>query len=514
MTRELTWREALLAAGAGVVLAVLMSWPLPLHLGSEIGKDLGDPLLQAWQVAWIGHALLTSPLDLWQANTFWPYDDTLAFSDALVGYAPAGLSRKRARTRRSSATTSSSCSPTRSPSSARTSLPRELGVGLDRSRGGRGGIRVRAVEARAERPSPRHLERRHPACALPPRPWLPARERSTVVAGWLVAAWQMTLGFTLGLQLAYLLLVLVRSPASLFSDGAGSQTRSAACSSRPRSDVAFRRLPRASWRGPYLRVVDAHPEAKRTPAYVDDFSPRRGASSPRREESWLWATRRRAYATMLVRTRTRWSLFPGLAISVFGCSWVLWDRCSRDGSGSGSSSAVVTCALLSLGVRDVERARRLPRRTSSSSTSRPDGTAFARPDRINTLTSLGLALLAGAGVCALVRAAQARHARRRAALGASSVAPILVEGLGPLDAHPRCRRRPSQFRWSRRPSSISPQDSCTTRVQLLVDGRVPEDRQRLLAASIPSPYDRLRTRWRLPGRAVGRGFACARCPNR
>ena len=72
--RELTWREALVAVGAGVVLAVVMTWPLVLHLGTDIGKDTGDPLLQTWQVAWIGHALLHSPLHLWQANTFWPYD--------------------------------------------------------------------------------------------------------------------------------------------------------------------------------------------------------------------------------------------------------------------------------------------------------------------------------------------------------------------------------------------------------------------------------------------------------
>ena len=65
MERELGWREGLLAAGAGLVVAVLMSWPLALHLGGDIAKDLGDPLLQAWQVAWIGHALVTSPLDLW-----------------------------------------------------------------------------------------------------------------------------------------------------------------------------------------------------------------------------------------------------------------------------------------------------------------------------------------------------------------------------------------------------------------------------------------------------------------
>ncbi|MDX6718101.1 MAG: hypothetical protein QOJ63_355, partial [Solirubrobacteraceae bacterium] len=42
-------------------------------------------------VAWDGHALVHQPLRLFQANTFWPLRDSLAFSDALVGYAPAGL---------------------------------------------------------------------------------------------------------------------------------------------------------------------------------------------------------------------------------------------------------------------------------------------------------------------------------------------------------------------------------------------------------------------------------------
>src|SRR5437899_4848998 len=68
-----------------------MHGPLVLHLGRDVPKDLGDPLAQAWEVAWDGHALATQPLRLFQANQFWPLHDTLAFSDALVGYAPAGL---------------------------------------------------------------------------------------------------------------------------------------------------------------------------------------------------------------------------------------------------------------------------------------------------------------------------------------------------------------------------------------------------------------------------------------
>ena len=80
------------AAGiGGVLLAVAMTWPLTLRIRSVISQDLGDPLFQAWQVAWIGHAVLHQPLDLFQANIFWPLADSLAFSDALVGYAPAAV---------------------------------------------------------------------------------------------------------------------------------------------------------------------------------------------------------------------------------------------------------------------------------------------------------------------------------------------------------------------------------------------------------------------------------------
>ena len=73
---RVTARELVVLAAGACLLAVVMHWPLVLHLGTDIPKDLGDPLAQSWQVAWDGHALGHQPL---------------AFSDALVGYAPAGL---------------------------------------------------------------------------------------------------------------------------------------------------------------------------------------------------------------------------------------------------------------------------------------------------------------------------------------------------------------------------------------------------------------------------------------
>ncbi len=60
------------AAFGAMAVALVMHWPLPLHLGRDVPRDLGDPLPQAWQVAWDGHALLHQPLHFFQANVFWP----------------------------------------------------------------------------------------------------------------------------------------------------------------------------------------------------------------------------------------------------------------------------------------------------------------------------------------------------------------------------------------------------------------------------------------------------------
>ena len=88
---EVSARELLLVALGAIVASVVMNWPLVLNLGEDVPKDLGDPLVQAWQVGWGGPALTHQPLDFFQSNQFWPLADTLAFSDALRGYAPAGL---------------------------------------------------------------------------------------------------------------------------------------------------------------------------------------------------------------------------------------------------------------------------------------------------------------------------------------------------------------------------------------------------------------------------------------
>lgn len=64
-------------------LTVLMTWPQARHLSTHV-PDGDDPLLSIWRIAWIAHALSTSPGDLLNGNIFYPEKRTLAYTDAVL----------------------------------------------------------------------------------------------------------------------------------------------------------------------------------------------------------------------------------------------------------------------------------------------------------------------------------------------------------------------------------------------------------------------------------------------
>ncbi|HSG12742.1 MAG TPA: hypothetical protein VLA22_02630, partial [Gaiellaceae bacterium] len=440
-------RDVLRAALAGLVLALVMTWPLMLHLGSDIPKDLGDPLLQTWQVAWIGHALLEQPLDLWQANTFWPYADTLAFSDALVGYAPAGLVAQV------------------SPHMALVVydllflgayalaflgtylLARELGLSWP----GAAAAGVAFAYAPWKLAQNGHLHVLSSG-GIPLALFLLVRgyrRRSPglVIAGWLVAAWQMTLGFTLGLQLGYLLgvLAIVALVTAVRRPALRPGRRVAAATA---IGVLVLVLVSVLMARPYLRVIEEHPEARRTPAYVEGFSPQPRSFLAAPEQSWLWGD-----LTSRVRAPlSSWdemSLFPGLAIAVLALVGALGHVLPRR-LRIGLAIGVVACAALSLGVRDVSGPGKYLTPYRLLFDFAPGWDGVRTPGRINTLTSLGLALLVGAGACVIVRTVRGRSERLAPLVGVALVAAILLEGLGPL-AHPRVPAPPAAVRLAAEP---------------------------------------------------------------
>ncbi|SCG48032.1 hypothetical protein [Micromonospora halophytica] len=83
--------EWTLAALAALALAAGLTWPTLRYPLYTLPQDYWDPSLQAWQMAWSGHALRTDPGQLFQSNTFFPETWSFAFSDMLLGYAPAGM---------------------------------------------------------------------------------------------------------------------------------------------------------------------------------------------------------------------------------------------------------------------------------------------------------------------------------------------------------------------------------------------------------------------------------------
>jgi len=73
--------DLLVLLGFGL-LTLLMICPLSLHLAEAL-QDTSDSLLNLWITNWQAHQLLTSPLELFDTNIFYPYPDTLAYSEIL-----------------------------------------------------------------------------------------------------------------------------------------------------------------------------------------------------------------------------------------------------------------------------------------------------------------------------------------------------------------------------------------------------------------------------------------------
>jgi hypothetical protein len=399
---EMRRREVLIAAIGACLLAIVMTWPLILDLGSVVPRDIGDPLAIAWQPSWGGHALLHQPLDFFDANRFWPIEDSLAFGDALIGYAPAGLVGS-------------------GPHAALVRydllflfayalaffgaylLARELGLGPAGA----------AIAGAAFAFAPFRLEQDGHlqvissggiplTIALAVRGWRLGRPLWLFLA-WVVAAWQVSLGFVLGLPFAYglgaavlaaIVVWLVRGrppvPRRLLIAGAAG--------------IVFFVAVTALIARPYLDIADEFPEAKRSPHEVSGFSGQLEAFIAAPEESFVWgdATAGVREDLLVIPEQT---LLPGLAILVLALVG-LGSRSLGRPVRIGLGVAAVAIMVLELGFRE-EGGLLWPYRVLYDAL--PGWNAIRTPGRLATFSSLALALLAAAGVEALIRAARRRR---------------------------------------------------------------------------------------------------------
>ncbi len=69
-----------------IIITITMTYPLTFRAPNTV-DNYGDPLLNAWTIAWDARQFITAPLDLYNANNFFPYENTLAFSENLIASA-------------------------------------------------------------------------------------------------------------------------------------------------------------------------------------------------------------------------------------------------------------------------------------------------------------------------------------------------------------------------------------------------------------------------------------------
>ena len=400
--REMNRREVGLAAIGACLLAIVMTWPLVLHLGTTVPRDIGDPLAEAWQPAWGGHALLHQPLHFFDSNRFWPLKDSLAFGDALIGYAPAGIVGS-------------------GPHAAMVRydllflfayalaffggylLAREMGLGP------LGAVIAGAAFAYA----PYRLEQDGHLQVISSggiplaiafavrgirlkRPWW-------LFWAWVVAAWEVSIGWVLGLPFAYGIggAVVIAVIAWLLRGRPPVPRRFIVAGIA--GAVVFTAV--SYWIAhPYLYIADNFPAAKRSPDEVAAFSGPLKVFITAPEENFVWGA-----ATAGIRdTLTTWqekTLFPGALILVLAAVG-LWSSSLPKRWRWGIGIAAVAIMVLELGFRE-EGGLLWPYRVLYDAL--PGWDAIRTPGRLATFSSLALALLAAAGAEAAIRAARRRR---------------------------------------------------------------------------------------------------------
>ncbi len=460
---RLSGRELILVALTAALVALIQFWPLILNLGSAIPLDLGDPLPQAWQVAWDGHALMTQPLSFFQSNQFWPLHDTLAFSDALVGYAPAGMigSGPEAAVARYDLLFLFAFALCFFGAYL---LARELGAPPWAALVA--GAAFAYAPWRLEQGGHLHVISSGGipiALALLLRGYR-RQAGGLIFAGWVVAAWQLSLGFSLGLPLIYLLALLTAVAAVVWwRAGRPAPARRAVIATL--AGGALLAATAFLLSRPYLRVLDSYPEAERSANLVSYYSPPLKAFIAAPETNLIWGS-----ATAPVRAGidaiAEKTLFPGLMIlllALVGLSWKGYPRGLRIGLGV----AALAAAILSLGFAAEGIAGWLPYRWLFELL--PGWQGIRVPGRLQTITSLLLALLA-AGGAARIGAAVAARSRNELFAGASAALLtllVLIEGSGIVYPHPRVPTAPASLSGLRQPLLQLPAQAPDNRRYLL-----------------------------------------------
>ncbi|MFV2017474.1 hypothetical protein [Micromonospora sp. LOL_023] len=460
-----------LAGLATIALAVAMTWPTLRHPLYTIPQDTWDPTLQAWQMAWSGHILLTDPTQLWQSNTFYPESWTFAFSDTLLGYAPAGMIGE---------------GPTAAilrynlvfvlahaiAALGAYALIRQLGAG--RTAAAVGGAAYAYAPWLLSQAGHLHIVSNGGiplALAMLARGhgWTlrygyrpDKRSVGWALGGWLVAAWQISLGFGIGLPFIYILAVgcLVSFVMYVVRRTWFWRPRKPFGAVLLLTDLAGGALFAAVGvllAIPYFRVAELHPNAARTLDDLAAYSPPLSGLFTAPEESLLWGARH-ADARAALPWHPEMTLLPGFvlyALALAGLVFSIWTVRQRLLLLAG----VLLTAILSMGTNFLGGTYTYGLLFEYL----PGWDGIRTPGRMMLWTTLLLAILAAGAMAALVRrvddiARQRVTERPGALLRLATLLPlllVLVEGLN-VTPHPEVPEQPQIMRVDDGPILVLP----------------------------------------------------------
>jgi hypothetical protein len=474
--RRVLGHEWTVAALAAVFLSLLLTRGALADPAHTLPQDIWDPSLVSYLIAWDGYALLHNPAGIWHLNAFYPASYGLAYTDSMLGYAPFAilgtgpeaavlrynllyilalalvlfggyaLARQLGLGRTGSALVgvALAVAPWRLAQAGHLQILSTGGMFLALA------MLARGHGVRWHRPGSASGERSEPARERGSNATLPVSasgERGSdatwdggdqsvhrpgwVIAGWLVATWQLTIGFGVGLPFIYVLLACMIGGIAIWT---------------------YRRRPMPGWRllaadgagglvfataavllaQPYLKVLELYPYTRRDAAWVALYSPPVSGWFTAPAESLVWGE---AHATSRAAMSIpgEMALLPGFmlyAVAAAGLVFSVWPLLVRLALASGA----VAFMIFSLGTEGPADGHA----GYLMLLNLPGFEGIRTPGRLMLWATLLLALLAGGAVCALgalVReiASFRGLARPTPMARAAVVLPVLLvllEGLG------------------------------------------------------------------------------------
>ncbi|MFC4333905.1 hypothetical protein [Salininema proteolyticum] len=332
--RRLLDGEILAAMLLSLAAAAAYTWPLALKIKEGVPSDLGDPMLQTYTLGWLSHAAGEGE-NLFDTNTLWPAQDSLLFSDTLLGYLPAALF---ARDQASAIVVYNVLFILAFALAAFGGyvLLRQLGARVAGSAVGAavfafapwkisqfGHLQVLSCGAIAL--SLAMLARGHGWSLR--HGFKPERQRPLwIILGWLTALWQFSIGAGLGVPFVYLLMIL-----GLIALAGWSVKRHRL----KWGTIAANVLGGAVFSFAVLWLADKHmavsasrPEAERSWEYVRHFSPawQSFIISPEDARYWGEAHAPAREALTWPPEQTLLVGFTAIALGLMGLVWSAWSR--------------------------------------------------------------------------------------------------------------------------------------------------------------------------------------------